>query len=339
MGILGLLDLVIGLIFIYFLLSLMVTAIQEIRASIFKIRAKNLAIWIKDTFDQKEGKKSKNSETDGNGDKKTLGELITEHKLIAGLVRKGRIPSYIPSNHFVSALLEIISESKNGIKAYDIETLKDAVEDTQLLPDDFKQSILQSISEAQGELKRVRDNLENWFDNAMIRVAGTYKNKQQTWLIIFSFVVVIGVNADTISISKFLYTNKAERESIAIAASKVVNDERIIEYIEKLENNDTSETSDILPEIIQSDLKEIIKYNEQLTSYDLPIGWKSGEIENMELFSLAMLSKILGWIMTAFAVSLGAPFWFDLLNKLVNLRRSGNAPKSTLTDPVKTAIK
>jgi hypothetical protein len=33
-----------------------------------------------------------------------------------------------------------------------------------------------------------------------------------------------------------------------------------------------------------------------------------------------------GWIITALAISLGAPFWFDLLNKLINLRATGSKP-------------
>jgi hypothetical protein len=37
--------------------------------------------------------------------------------------------------------------------------------------------------------------------------------------------------------------------------------------------------------------------------------------------------KILGWLFTVLAVSLGAPFWFDLLNKLVNLRGAGKKPE------------
>jgi hypothetical protein len=30
-----------------------------------------------------------------------------------------------------------------------------------------------------------------------------------------------------------------------------------------------------------------------------------------------------GWTFTALAVSLGAPFWFDTLNRLMSLRASG----------------
>ena len=34
--------------------------------------------------------------------------------------------------------------------------------------------------------------------------------------------------------------------------------------------------------------------------------------------------KVLGWLLTAWAISLGAPFWFDLLNRFIQLRSSGS---------------
>ena len=37
--------------------------------------------------------------------------------------------------------------------------------------------------------------------------------------------------------------------------------------------------------------------------------------------------SLLGWIITAFAISLGAQFWFDLLTKFVNLRAAGPKPE------------
>jgi hypothetical protein len=35
-------------------------------------------------------------------------------------------------------------------------------------------------------------------------------------------------------------------------------------------------------------------------------------------------TTLAGWFITAFAISLGAPFWFDLLNKVIQLRSAGN---------------
>ena len=39
------------------------------------------------------------------------------------------------------------------------------------------------------------------------------------------------------------------------------------------------------------------------------------------------LVTLIGWILTALAVSLGAPFWFDLLNKFISLRQAGPVPE------------
>ncbi len=38
------------------------------------------------------------------------------------------------------------------------------------------------------------------------------------------------------------------------------------------------------------------------------------------------LVKLIGLLLTGAAVSLGVPFWFDVLNKVVNLRSVGKRP-------------
>jgi hypothetical protein len=53
-----------------------------------------------------------------------------------------------------------------------------------------------------------------------------------------------------------------------------------------------------------------------------PIGWPG----NIPGGSLDFLARIPGILISAGAVSLGAPFWFDMINKLVNLRQTGLPP-------------
>jgi hypothetical protein len=43
------------------------------------------------------------------------------------------------------------------------------------------------------------------------------------------------------------------------------------------------------------------------------------------------VAVVLGWIITAFAISLGAQFWFDALGKVLNLRATGVKPSTTPT--------
>ena len=56
----------------------------------------------------------------------------------------------------------------------------------------------------------------------------------------------------------------------------------------------------------------------------LGLGWEGVNLRELSTYDL--ISKLLGFILTALAVSLGAPFWFDLLKKLVNIRSSGARP-------------
>ena len=70
----------------------------------------------------------------------------------------------------------------------------------------------------------------------------------------------------------------------------------------------------------------------------LPIGWPSSRFDDVAgkgvaAFLGALAFALLGWIVTAFASSLGAPFWFDGIGWLLALRGSGSRPQ-TETTPV-----
>ena len=57
-----------------------------------------------------------------------------------------------------------------------------------------------------------------------------------------------------------------------------------------------------------------------LEQLGIPLGWQA-KPKNEE-----WPNKLIGLLLTTFAISLGAPFWFDILNKVINLRSSGKAP-------------
>jgi hypothetical protein len=42
--------------------------------------------------------------------------------------------------------------------------------------------------------------------------------------------------------------------------------------------------------------------------------------------SVNFWTKVFGLLLTVLALSLGAPFWFDMLNKIINIRSSGPPP-------------
>jgi hypothetical protein len=58
----------------------------------------------------------------------------------------------------------------------------------------------------------------------------------------------------------------------------------------------------------------------------LPLGWKN--VTKVDFQGEKLLWVILGWVLGIIAISMGAPFWFDLLVKLVNVRKAGIKPES-----------
>jgi hypothetical protein len=38
--------------------------------------------------------------------------------------------------------------------------------------------------------------------------------------------------------------------------------------------------------------------------------------------------KLFGWILSGVAISMGAGFWFEALNKIINIRNAGKKPPS-----------
>jgi hypothetical protein len=67
----------------------------------------------------------------------------------------------------------------------------------------------------------------------------------------------------------------------------------------------------------------------------LPLGYRDFDFAEYwanapEKFPRPLLCEwafnLCGWLLTAIAVSLGAPFWFDLINKFINIRMVGQKP-------------
>ena len=291
----AILNLVIGLIFVYFLLSLACSTVQELIAQYLDLRANNLENWLKSAF--KENK---------------LGEKFLEHRLIDGLTPAGRKASYIPSKVFSGVLLDLVNDKE---EPYTINSIKDSIKNSEL-PEDLKRQLLQTISEAGNGLEELRKNIEGWFNDCMTRIAGTYKKKAQIFLIIISTITVVSFNIDSIQIIQYLYNHPAESEALANTISENIEDL-------KLEPRDSVYENSTTEQKIESNIKELERIKGEIESAKIPFGWGTNSAVETKL-----LNKILGLFLSVVAGIVGAPFWFDTLNKVVNLRSAGSKPES-----------
>lgn len=308
----AILDLVIGIIFIYFLLGLFCSSVLEIIAGVIRLRAKTLNAWVRDAFKT------------GN-----LGNLILNHKLIDGLTENGRIAAYIPADKFARALLDIVASGNNPNRPYTIETLTNAVQNTDLLSDDFKRVLLQCIAQGGQDIDSAKKFIEGWFNDSMERVTGTYKKKARFVILIISIVTSISLNVDTIALSKFLYAHPDVSKQLANRAGEVTLDtayQAWIHHIEEFQRDSLIAWTEIqrANEQFERNTHEANAIRAELDSYNLPLGWAAFKDDIKAPYYL--LTKIIGIALTALAVSLGAPFWFDVLGKLVSLRAAGPKP-------------
>ena len=281
----AILDTAVGLAFVFILLSLIATATQEALEVWLKSRAVHLERGIQRLLDDAEGS--------------SLAGRLYQHPLIRGLYDasdpKDR-PSYIPSRSFALALLDIVAR---GADATDVQQATgtappislDGVRLTvnKLGNPPVQRAILAALDTAEGSLVRAQQNLEEWYDSAMDRVSGGYKRHTQKILLGLGVLLAVLTNVDAIAVTKRLYQDKPVRDAVVQQAAAYT-----------AAHPDTAES--------------IAALQARLDSLPLPIGWPRHP------HGWEIVTMVLGWLVTGLAISLGAPFWFDLLNKFMVIR-------------------
>ncbi len=79
-------------------------------------------------------------------------------------------------------------------------------------------------------------------------------------------------------------------------------------------------------------IKIIWKYQKVTTSTYIWFAFLSSLTTFLVVFTgvKVILGVLMGWFLSAVAISMGAPFWFDLLGKVINVRNTGPKPESSI---------
>ena len=309
----GILDVAIGIVFVYLLVSLMVSAFSELFSALLRYRGRILWQALHHLLPVANGQ--------------SLAQQIYDHPLIGGLSRANR-PSYIPSRTFSLALLDVVSGSTGRIAKG-----KHLQAGINLLPDELRRPLSLLLDEAGNDFAQFQTSIEVWFNDAMDRTSGVYKRHVQFALFVVGFLLAILLNVDTIVLANRLSHDAALRAALVANAEAAAK----LPPPAATTNEDAS---------LARGTREIRETMAQLDQLRLPIGW-AGPAEDLDLSSPfrgrgfaagildALHRHLLGWFLTALAATLGAPFWFDLLNRFMNIRNAGKAPEEAPKDPKK----
>lgn len=296
------LEVAMGLVFIYLLLSLICSALNEWVATFWSMRSKTLESGLRNLLDDPQATR--------------LAKALYGHPLIKSLAPSGSKPSYIPSRAFARALMDVLapSDAATGPKAF--ADLRNAVA---ILPaSGAKNSLLVLIDEAQGDLSKAREKIEEWFDHATDRVSGWYKRKTKLISVVWALVLAVTLNADTLMIANNLWHSSTLRASVTAAA----------EAFAKQPPSAVTPPPGAVPIGPPSGPEVAAQIERNVQGLDLPIGWSpSNEITRAPGDFRAFMVKVIGLLCTTLAVSLGAPFWFNVLKDIGGLRSAGQPPE------------
>jgi hypothetical protein len=193
---------------------------------------------------------------------------------------------------------------------------------------------------AQGEthLARSRKNVEKWFDDSMDRLSGTFKRYSQRVALILGLILATVLNVDSINLTLYLWREPSVRQALA----------------------DKAASFELSQQEVQANPEEALQnFRNQFVGLSLPVGWGISRTENAaaisdtscqlfprvgQSFGIPLVGtnicfappqsnnqanlalKVLGIALTALAARQGAPFWFDILKRVVNLRSTGANP-------------
>jgi hypothetical protein len=385
----SILDVAIGMAFLYLLLSLIASTVQEAIASLVQTRSANLEHGIRSLF---------------SGGQLQNGELfidkIYRHGLVRGLYRDPQLdlprpegpitrlgeyyarlqtisrsfrdkirailrfflgvqatpaipgisdpyllPAYIPARTFALTLIDILNPDKQNGKP----PLHNIEEHLLALTDQAKQenslgehkaaeamlALLADANNAKDSIDKFRCNLENWYNDAMDRVSGWYKKYTQKILLIIGLFLAIIFNVDSIRVGRTLWFDRDARQGLANAASI---------YIQKNTPEGGVSPDGALPKDgLTNRMRTTVRAFDDVSSeYLLPVGWHysvadyESIVRNYRRWDpIHIFEQLFGWIITGFALSLGAPFWFDTLNKFMVVRSTVKPQEKSRTDTSK----
>lgn len=235
----------------------------------------------------------------GNG---AVADAVITHPLVQSDLTtppNKRRPSYVSPADFSLALVQTLRRDHRGANGA-IQQVQAGIEAHG--EDSSLGAQLQALLEASDHsVANFREGVERWFDDGMDRVSGWYKRWSQGISIVLALAVAVGLNADAIRITERLASDQGLRQAVVQQAEA------------------KAKKSSVIPEAKAGE--DVSAAFQEIKGLNVPILW--GEAN-----SHVTVTTVAGWLITAVAISLGAPFWFDALSKLAHLKTSGKKPEA-----------
>lgn len=358
---LKLIDTAIGLIFVFLIVAIFVTALVELVSNMLRLRSVNLVqgmawmlgdgpsqagsqtsglrSWLARLVIGHQGVSQPIAPVVGNEAAAVTPDSVTaqvlQHDLVSRLAVGQRVTSYVDAKLFATALVTVLTNADQTKKTINdgFADLVGLVQNAQnpVIRDSLTPIIVQAQASAATAEEKITAGLtaiEQWYDRSMNQASDWYKARIQRITIGFALLVAIGGNIDAIRIAERLWSDNALRQVVVAQAMAAAENPTLAG--ENCQNADAPTAIKCNQEVLEKTLGSL---------KGLPLGWDAHDFTGEEsrhsihltvqnadgrpdywAAFLGMLKHIPGWLLTAAAAAMGAPFWFGLLQKVTPLR-------------------
>lgn len=166
-------------------------------------------------------------------------------------------------------------------------------------------------------VEQFKDHAAAAYDAAMAKFQLSYTKNNKKWVIGLSFAVVLALNASVIHIYEVLAVNQTMSQAIAGTAMTIAGNNQSGQSGGTTQVQDSAKIFSANRDVIEKDLKQY------------PILFRTGKYGDLTWKELPW--EILGLVLMGALVSLGAPFWNDVLKGIngVNSALNTGGKKTT----------
>ncbi|MCM3922290.1 hypothetical protein ND748_11555 [Frankia sp. AiPs1] len=261
------------------------------------------------------------------------------------------MPADHPTGRVVAAAL--VSAVGSGT----VGTLEDGL--AALPPSLAKDALTAAVVQTGGDREKIITELARWYDEAMDRLSGWYKRRIAVFLLAYAIVLVAVFNLDAVAVSRALWQDGTVRDAAVTASQSQIGQPADggsaagsgdtgsgdtgsgdtgsgdtgsgdSQGAAQPGDQGTGGTSDAgVGDAVESAIRSV----RDASGLALPIGWVRTSDDRDDPREVphtvgGWLLKIAGLAIACFALTAGAPFWFELLGRLVNMRAAGPKPRS-----------
>lgn len=306
---------ILGLVVVYLLASMLASGLREIVARLLNERGKllrdNLLGMLPDRW---------------------VYQRVINHPSVACLYRgapgQSALPSYIPPRSYANALLDVLVrrlQSDGGKPVnFDLDGVRKAVANAKDADLAVGHALAPLIARA-NTMDEALANVEQSFNSSVDRIGGWYKARTQKVLFLLGLAIAAAGNLDTIQIVSSLAQSEGLRTVAAAGGERLAAAGVTDADAARRAQAELARLADAGLPIGYACIGAAARPAAPGTVTLTALGERCGsQAAQLGLGDWAI--KIFGWLLTALAVSLGAPFWFDLIGRAVNLRSSGTKP-------------